>query len=107
MIVKSVGAVSLAKVFGALYVILGFGFGCLFALFSVLGGSMSESEVGPVGGAIFGLGAIVIAPVAYGIIGFLGTLFMALMFNLVAGLVGGVEIHIDQHTATSQPSQGA
>jgi hypothetical protein len=39
-----------------------------------------------------GVGAIVVLPICYGIFGFIGTLIMAWLFNVAAGMVGGVEI---------------
>jgi hypothetical protein len=43
-------------------------------------------------GAVFGVGAVVILPIFYGVMGGLMGLLMAWLYNLVAGFVGGVEI---------------
>jgi hypothetical protein len=43
-------------------------------------------------GALFGVGAIILLPICYGILGFIGTLIMAWLFNIAAGIVGGVEV---------------
>jgi len=39
-----------------------------------------------------GAGAIVIMPIFYGVLGFIGTLIMASLFNLVVGITGGIEV---------------
>jgi hypothetical protein len=38
------------------------------------------------------MGAIILAPIFYGCIGFVMTLIMAALFNVAAGIVGGVEV---------------
>jgi hypothetical protein len=43
-------------------------------------------------GALFGVGSIVFFPIFYGCIGFVSTLIMAALFNVAAGVVGGVEV---------------
>ena len=45
-------------------------------------------------GALFGVGAVVAFPIFYGCLGFVGLLFAAWLYNLVAGVVGGVEVEI-------------
>lgn len=90
MVVKSVGAVSFAKIMGTLYVIIGLCFGALFSLMAVAGfGGRSGM------GAIFGIGAVILVPIVYGIIGFVATLIGAWLYNLAAGIVGGVELETD------------
>ncbi len=39
-----------------------------------------------------GAGAIVILPIFYAVFGFIGTLIMASLFNLVVGITGGIEV---------------
>jgi hypothetical protein len=41
-----------------------------------------------------GIGAIIIFPILYGCIGFVATLVAAWLYNVVAGLVGGIEMEI-------------
>ena len=43
---------------------------------------------------LFGAGAVVILPIVYGCIGFVGGLIMAPLYNLVAKVVGGIEVEL-------------
>jgi hypothetical protein len=97
MVISRVGVISLAKVMGVLYGGLGLLFGVLFALFSLLGGgalmASGQEGAGAGGGMMMGmgLGLAVVFPLFYGAIGFIGGLITGWLYNLVAGLVGGVE----------------
>ena len=98
MVIRRIGALSLAKLMGILYAGLGLCFGLLFALFSVLGGGAmlaSGAEGGGAGGGMMmgmGFGAAIIFPIFYGLLGFIGGLITGWLFNLAAGFVGGLEI---------------
>ena len=69
-----------------------------YALFGVvIGGRLAGTEVGPGARALgfgLGLGAIIVAPIFYGIIGGVGGALGALIYNLVAGWIGGLEVDI-------------
>jgi hypothetical protein len=43
-----------------------------------------------------GIMAVVVMPIMYGIIGFIGGIIMAAIYNLVAGVVGGLEFDFEQ-----------
>jgi hypothetical protein len=91
VVIRRVGPLSCAKVAGLLYLILGFVFGAFVSLFA-LGGLLASQSEAPFGGVLFGAGAIVILPICYALFGFVGTLIMASLFNLVAGITGGIEV---------------
>jgi hypothetical protein len=42
-----------------------------------------------------GIGFAVLLPVLYGLAGFIFTAIGCLLYNLVAGMVGGIEVEID------------
>jgi hypothetical protein len=85
-----VGALSCAKVTGLLYLILGLIFGACLSLVSLLG--FAGGTYSPLQGIFMGVGAIVMLPIFYGVLGFLGTLLMAALFNFAAGITGGIDV---------------
>jgi hypothetical protein len=94
MVIRHVGVGSLAKMLAALYAIWGFIFGVCFALLGMVGaGFNSGNSDAPMWvGGLFGVGAIVVLPLMYGIFGALGGALTAVMYNVIAGMVGGLEI---------------
>jgi len=94
MVITKVNAVSVAKVAAVLYAGLGLLFGAMFSLIGMIGltGAMGDTEGGAFVGLLFGAGAIIVMPIVYGIFGFIGSLIMALLFNVAVGMTGGIEI---------------
>jgi hypothetical protein len=92
MIIRRVGPLSCAKLAGLLYAAMGFVIGAFFSLAAAIGGFASESGGDAMFAAIFGIGAVVILPLFYGGLGFVTTLIAAWLYNVTAGVVGGVEI---------------
>jgi hypothetical protein len=91
MVIRRVGALSCARVAGLLYLILGFVFGAIVSLLT-MGGTMFGDQPGGVFARMFGASAIVVLPIFYGCLGFVMTFIMALLFNLVVGITGGIEV---------------
>ena len=94
MIVRRLSPLSFAKVSGIVYAILGMIAGVMFALFSQDGGGRGPG--GAFFNAVFGVGALVFMPIAYGVMGFVLSLILAALYNVVARFVGGIEIQTDQ-----------
>ena len=77
--------------------LFGFVFGGLISMISILGAGLGMSGAeGPVPGMLFGAGAVILLPIFYGVLGFVTTLIGAALYNVVASVVGGVEIEV-QH----------
>jgi hypothetical protein len=95
MIVKRLGVASVAKMYGAISGAFGVVIGCIFALASVVGAGFSDTTEGAILGPIFGVGAIVVLPLIYGVMGLIAGALGALLYNLFAGMVGGVELHTE------------
>lgn len=98
MVIKEVGAMSLAKVAAVLYAGIGVIIGALFSLFAMAGAATWASQADAPGGAmfgvLFGIGAIVVLPICYGLFGFVATLVGAALFNVAARMTGGVRIEV-------------
>lgn len=97
MVVKRVGPLSVAKNAAVLYAILGLIVGAFFSLAAVAGAFTSGADSGVAAGiaGIVGVGAIVIAPIFYACIGFVGALISCALYNVVAGMVGGIELDVE------------
>ena len=100
MVIRRVGVMSMAKLMGVLYGGLGLLIGAAFALISIVGGGAmlaGGGEEGALGGGMMmgmGVAMIVIAPVFYGLTGFLAGALTGWLYNLAAGWVGGIEVDI-------------
>lgn len=91
MTIKRIDPMSFAKISGALYAIMGLLIGAFLALMSMAGpGLAGGMPKGGLFGMMFGVGAIIILPICYGLVGFIGTLIAAAIYNGLAKLVGGV-----------------
>lgn len=95
MILRRVGPLSLAKLSGLLYTIIGFVVGCFFALISLIGGAVNQEFGGRGFGALFGVGAVILFPILYGVVGFVFSLIGAALYNLLAAWVGGIEVELE------------
>ena len=95
MIVKRIGPLSFARLSGMLYAILGLIFGGIVSLIALAGGFASDTAGAAGIGAIVGVGAVISFPVLYGLMGFVATLIGAALYNVAAGIVGGVEVDIE------------
>lgn len=100
MTVKRIGVLSLGKVMGAVYGGMGLLFGLIFSLVSLLGAAFGSAFQDSTGleslfGLLFGVGAVVLLPIFYGLMGFLAGLLTAAIYNLVARLVGGLELELE------------
>ena len=95
-VVKRVGVLSAGKVFGALYFCMGLLLIPMFALMggvAMLGAQGQDKTAGAIGAGMM-LGMALLAPVMYGVIGFLGGMLMALIYNLLTRFTGGLELEL-------------
>lgn len=88
---KRIGILS-SGIFGAAAgALFGLPAGGFFFLLSLVGvGGMNMQDAGPL--VSMGAGAIILAPLMYGFMGFIGGLINAVIYNVVAGLSGGIEM---------------
>ena len=95
MVIKRIGLISCARIAGAVYAILGFIGGGMFSLIYVAGGLPANPPLPAVAGVLFGAASVIILPLVYGIIGFVFTLISAWIYNVVAEMVGGIEMEVE------------
>lgn len=96
MRLRRVGVVSVAMFGGAAGVLAGLMIGAVFFLLSLLGvgASSNGQNVTPLVG--LGVSAIVFAPIIYGVVGFVGGLIHAFVYNIVAGMSGGIQVEFSR-----------
>jgi len=103
MTIRRFGVFSVAKVYGLLLFGLGLIIGILYGLFFMLfGAAMSalaprgDSQLaGGVSSIVIGIIMMIAIPVLYGILGFIFGAIGALIYNLVAGIIGGVQFELE------------
>ena len=104
MEVKRIGVWSAGKVSGAIYAVLGLVFGLFFALVGLLaaliGAGSSGTQEGVMGamgmGLFGGVASLVVLPIFYGILGLVSGLIGAFLYNVVARVIGGVEVDLSR-----------
>jgi hypothetical protein len=96
--IRRFGVLSVGKIMGLVYALMGLLGGAIFALMSLFGAGLTaalqESGAPAFLGVLFGFGALIIFPIFYGMIGFLGGMLSAAIYNLVAGATGGIEMEL-------------
>ena len=92
MVIRRVGVMSVAKLYGALSAALGLCAGLLIAAVGSIGSALSSESQALFPFAGIGIAAIVVLPILYGIVGFIGGAIGGALYNLFAGIVGGIEI---------------
>ena len=93
MVLKRVGPLSSAKISATVYALIGLLFGALLTLGAITGMGAGGEGAGMMG-MMMGIGAIIVLPILYGVIGFIAGALGAVIYNLAAGMVGGVEMDL-------------
>ena len=103
MILRRIDPVSLAKILGLVYAILGLLFGGIFTLIA-LAGVAAKNEGEEKFGFLFGAAAVILFPIFYGAMGALSGAIGALIYNVVAKWIGGVELELSPNNGTASGS---
>jgi hypothetical protein len=94
MVIRRINVWSAARMYGAISAAVGVIAGFVIALLSTVGaglGGPGDDIPGWFAG-VFGIGAIIVLPVFYGVMGIIGGAIGAVLYNVFAGMVGGIEI---------------
>jgi len=100
MVVKRVGIGSAAKLSGAMYGSMGLIFGLIFGLLALFGAGIAQLAEGQDAPPaflmpLFGVGAIILFPILYGVLGFVVGAISAALYNLFARMVGGLVVETE------------
>ena len=101
MVLRHVGVLSAGKLMGALMALFGLIFGGIMTLVSLAGVAINPPQNGPQFPAIFvGVGAAIVLPIFYGIMGFIMGIIYAALYNLIAATIGGLELEFERSATT-------
>ncbi len=87
--IKQIVPASLAKIMGLLYALLGLIVGVIFLFVSLI--ALAFTHVA----GWFGLGAVILFPLMYGVMGVVFGYLTALLYNFAAQWTGGVEFEVE------------
>ncbi len=93
VVIKRLDVMSCGVMLGALYVIIGLVVGAIFFMISIAGLAIGGQQAA--GGLVGGIAAIVLLPLFYGAMGFIGGIIFALLYNLIAGMAGGIRMDLE------------
>jgi hypothetical protein len=100
VVIKRIGVVKAGVIQACVMALFGLIIGLCFLMFGTMlagltgGGSDGSAAVGAMG-MLGGIGMVIFLPIMYGVMGFLAGVIGAAIYNLVAGMVGGLEIEVE------------
>ena len=104
MTIRRLGILSVAKIQALLMFVIGLIIGVIYGLFFMLFGAAiaalapgNEGQaLGGVGSVIGGVVIMIMFPILYGFMGFIGGAIGALVYNFAAGVVGGIKLELEE-----------
>jgi hypothetical protein len=102
MTIKRFGVISVAKIYGLLLFVVGLIIGVIYGLIFILFGA-AMTAVGPgreaaasgVSSVVIGIIMMIAIPLFYGVLGFISGAIGALIYNAVAGVIGGIKFELE------------
>jgi hypothetical protein len=118
MTIRRFGVISVAKMYGLLMFLFGLIFGVIYGLILIVFGAAisamgpnSDAAAGGIGTVAMGVGMMIGLPLFYGVLGFIMGAIGALIYNAVAGVIGGVKFELegvqDEYAPPPPPHQWA
>jgi hypothetical protein len=100
--INKMGVFSVAKMQAVLGLVIGLIIGVIYGAFiivySLIGASLvggdAKLAVGG-GGVVVGIVVMIAVPVTYCVIGFIGGAIGAFVYNIFAGMIGGIEMEVE------------
>lgn len=99
--IKKLGILSVAKMYGLIMLVISLLISIPYGLFimifgvAMMGSGQNNSMLAGGGSIVIGLLVMIGLPIFYSLIGFVAGAIGALIYNLFAGIVGGVEIEVE------------
>jgi MFS family permease len=118
MTIRRFGVISVAKMYGLLMFLFGLIFGVIYGLILIVFGAAisamgpsRDAAAGGIGTVAMGVGMMIGLPLFYGVLGFIMGAIGALIYNAVAGVIGGVKFELegvqDEYAPPPPPHQWA
>ena len=97
MIIRRIGVLSAAKMFGILGLAIGLLVGVMMFLVTSMGGMAAAAQEQSGAGLVAGMGllAVIVMPLMYGVFMFVGGAIQAFLYNVAARYVGGIQIEAE------------
>ena len=96
MVIRRFGVWSVARLYGLFTAAIGLLVGLVIALASAVGMSAVENpDTPPFLAGVLGVGAVIILPIFYGCMGLIAGAIGAALYNVLAGVMGGVSIDVE------------
>ena len=118
MTIRRFGVLSVAKMYGLLMFLFGLIFGVIYGLILIVFGAAisalgpgREAATGGISTVVMGVGMMIGLPLFYGVLGFIMGAIGALIYNGVAGIMGGIKFELegvqDEYAPPPPPHQWA
>ena len=118
MTIRRFGVLSVAKMYGLLMFLFGLIFGVIYGLMLIIFGAAisamgpgREAAAGGISTVVMGIGVMIGLPLFYGVLGFIMGAIGALIYNGVAGIMGGIKFELegvqDEYAPPPPPHQWA
>jgi len=110
-VIRRFDVLSVMKLAGVIYGLIGLILGIFFAIGAVFGLFASQDQANSpfagLSGALIAVVLVVICPVVYGVAGALGAGLMSAIYNITSKRFGGIRVDLDEAPAESAVSAGA
>lgn len=100
--IRKLGVLSVAKMYAVvmfvLSLIIAVPYGLFIIIFSLIGAGSARGDAAFMlggGGVVMGIVMMIVLPVVYAAMGFIFGAIGALIYNIFAGIVGGIEIEVE------------
>lgn len=91
--ITKIGVLSFGKIFGIIYAMMGLILGAIMSIMFMIVGPVETGST--IENLMFGVGSIIVLPITYGIIGFIGGIITAFIYNIAVGFTGGLKIEVE------------
>src|ERR1043166_5776056 len=102
MTLRRFGVISVAKMYALLMFLFGLIFGVIYGLILIVFGAAistltpgRDGAAGGVGTVVMGIAMMIGLPLFYGVLGFISGAIGALIYNAVAGIIGGIRFELE------------